>query len=262
MRFCVSCRQPINIINKAEEVKVNYEDIAYIDNYLDKEEIKHYFVLQIPKDANPNWDKLQMYNEKLNGQFILAFENLVTAFIAKERDIKFYWEHPITHFFELNKAVEAGVSQIIPGMPLIFDLEYLKKVNIKLRLLPNYAYNIADTSTGVCGGWIRPEDLKYYEDLTESCEFITNSLDRERATFNIYSQKKEWKEDLSYLIVGLNEPFYAQYLPDNFGKVRIKCGQRCQKNKELCGYCERMRNLTLCLFEADKSIMAEQTENN
>lgn len=62
--------------------------------------------------------------------------------------------------------INNGVSQILIGIPLIFDLESVVKQtkNISLRAIPNYAYEkYLSHNNGLHGQYIRPEDVDLYE---------------------------------------------------------------------------------------------------
>lgn len=247
MRFCVSCRQNESVLKEAQEIKVEYKDIAFIDNYLEREEKPHVIVLRIPNYTEINWDIMYMYNEKLKGNFILSLDNIKIAPKAKEYNIKFYWNYPIVNYYELNNVIAAGAHQVILGMPLCFEIPHIKEKEIKLRLIPNYAFNdYLLEDDGVCAGWIRPEDLELYEDIAESCEFYADSLQKEKALFHIY-QMASWPDDLSLIIKNLNKEFYNQHLNSGFSKARMECGQRCSKNKKICSACERIRKTTVNL---------------
>ena len=65
MRFCVNCRHMGKTKSQAQELKVDYKDIEFIDDYIEKEQKQHYIVLKIPKEVIPDWELLNMYNEKM-----------------------------------------------------------------------------------------------------------------------------------------------------------------------------------------------------
>ena len=247
MKFCVSCRHGNSVLKNVQEIKVEYKDTAFIEEYIEQEEKPHTIVLRLPKEATKEWAIYKMYNDKLNDNFMIALDDLSEASLAQEYGIKFYWNYPVTNYYELEYLVAAGASQIIVGMPLIFDIDVLKTKGIKLRLIPNYAFNeYLVNDEGVCAGWIRPEDLVLYEDIAESCEFFADSLQRERVMLQIY-QSAEWPDDLSLIIVGINKEFHSQHLAEGFGIRRLNCKQVCKRKPDLCHFCERVRTTTINL---------------
>ena len=199
MRFCVSCRQSDSVRKEANELKVEYKDIEFIDNYIESAERSHYIILKIPKYTKINWNLLLMYNEKLAGKFYIAISDLKDSIAAKEHNIKFYWDYPVSTYYELNNLIDIGSSQVILAPPLVFEQKTIKEKNIKVRLVPNYAFNdFLVNDNGVCGGWIRPEGLILWEDIVESCEFIHGDLQNERAMLRIYKSGM-WQDDYQLL---------------------------------------------------------------
>lgn len=237
MRFCVSCRHNKKTRDKAQELKVEARDIAFLDDYICQEEKPHTIVLEY--DGEIKWEKLVMYNECLKGNFMLSVRTLGAGLVAKEKGIKFYWNNPVVTMYELNSVIAAGASQVILGPPLVFDKAAIEALGVKVRLIPNYSFNDYIIDDGVCGGWVRPEGLSTWEDIAESCEFISTDLQNERAIFDIYIDRK-WPDDLSLLITGLNKKFNAKYITEEFDKHRASCKQRCQRNKNICQYCYRI----------------------
>ena len=251
MRFCVSCRQPLEVQAQADELLVEYKDLAFIDNYIDEFEnnIHHYFIIQIPKNTIINWDYMVMYKEKLNEQLMLEINDLDLVEKANEYNIKFCWGYPATNYYELHQLMELGASVITISGQLVFDKEQLTKLNYKYRLIPNYAMNIFPNDTGVCGSWIRPEVLKEWDDIVESCFFISKNLTQERTVFEIYKEGS-WQDDLMPLIEGLNEPLYNQYLGTTINTLRFNCKQKCMIDEKECNHCNRIKKLGYIIHEA------------
>ena len=77
MKYCLSARQPDSILKKADEIKIELRDYGaipdYIDKYPDKALILE-FINELPKDFN--WDEIQAYSEKMNGNFYCALSDL------------------------------------------------------------------------------------------------------------------------------------------------------------------------------------------
>ena len=55
-------------------------------------------------------------------------------------NIAFYYKYQIYTFFELNALKQYGVSYVLIGAPLIFDLKNVAKYGIPIRAIPNIAY--------------------------------------------------------------------------------------------------------------------------
>lgn len=85
-----------------------------------------------------------------------------------------------------------GACYVRLDAPLFFDLPNVKKIGIPIRAVPNVAYNDGlDRTDGVCGTWIRPEDLEAYGEYIDAVEFEDSDLKKEQAMYRIYAEDKE-----------------------------------------------------------------------
>ena len=87
---------------------------------------------------------------------------------------------------------ELGACYIKLDAPLFFNLPKVKKIGIPIRAVPNVAYddNI-DRIDGVCGTWIRPEDIDAYGQYIDTVEFGDCDQKKEQAMYRIYAEDKE-----------------------------------------------------------------------
>ena len=88
---------------------------------------------------------------------------------------------------------------------------------------------------GICGTYVRPEDVDIYAQYVDHIEFVTDSLDKEEALLRIY-RAKNWPGNLNILLDYLNENVDNRGLPEDFGETRLQCGQKCQEGRN-CHYC-------------------------
>ncbi len=238
MRFAVSCRQPLKVRNKAQEITVDYKDINFIDNYIENPE-EHWITLFLDSSV-PDWDVLGMYNEKLNEKFMvgLQFGHLNDINELKSRNIKFFLNCPIYNYYDLNILKNLGVAQVIVGPPLLFEVD---NIEVPLRLYPDSGMSgfwgtLADYRIAP---WIRPEALHLYELYTDTCDFFeVHDMTRQAALLDIY-QKGVWNDNLQFVIKELKEPVWGQHLPIGFDKNRLNCKQICQRKPGVCRSCYR-----------------------
>ena len=74
--------------------------------------------------------------------------------------------------------------------PLTFHMSWLGKQDMKFRMVPNVAYDAyIPRYDGICGQWVRPEDVHVYEQYVNTFEFITDSLEKERTLLKIYKNE-------------------------------------------------------------------------
>jgi hypothetical protein len=242
VKYCLSARQPDNILKKADEIKIELRDFRAIPEYIEKFPNKTLileFVNEIPNDFD--WDLMQVYSEKMNGNFICALSDLTIAPECSLRGIKFYYKYTITSFFELKGLKDIGVCYALIGTPLLFDLDNVKSYGIPLRAIPNIAYEpYIEHTNGIIGGWIRPEDTDAYGKYIDTFEFYApKALDKEAAMYHVYAENKYWPGNLNLLIDFLYFDFDNRLLYDeeNFATRRMNCHQKCLTNHS-CHYCE------------------------
>jgi hypothetical protein len=187
-----------------------------------------------------------MYDEKFEGGFYIALHLLPYAHQLNEEGIKWYWPYPITSFYELDEIMKMGPSQLVLGPPLSFDLKKVRnKVGneISIRMTCNCArpaHLIANAGlSGIKGQYIRPEDVKLYDEYVQTLEFdgVHDALTKEETLLKIYKEKAEWMGNLNLLITHLNEDVDNRGILDEFGERRMNCGQRCLSGGS-CTHCD------------------------
>ena len=140
-------------------------------------------------------------------------------------------------------------------------MQWLEKQNVKFRMVPNVAYDAyIPRVDGICGQWIRPEDVKWYDAGIYVFEFEDANLEKERALYDTYAIQKKWEGNLYFLITNLNKHIHNNGLPDDFGQIRSNCGQKCMKT-EICHYCKRAFDFAKIL-KKNKEQIKEQIINH
>ena len=237
MRYCVNGRQPFSVIKKADEIKFSYNDkdriFDLIDDYADKT-----IILDVPGQES-DWNNWKLYNEKFK-EFFIALHDLRRADEFNAAGIKWYWAYPITAFYEYKIISVFNPSYVVIGPPLSFDL--IKIMNdIPVRMVANVArpaYLPDDGSDGICGQWVRPEDVHVYEPVVQCLEFDEcANLKEEETLLHIYQEQKTWPGNLNLLIKRLNYNVDNRALDSELAAARIKCGQSCM-SRGTCHLCE------------------------
>ena len=228
MKYCLSARQPDSVLKKADEIKIELRDFRAIPEYIEKFPNKTFileFTNEIPSDFK--WEMLETYNNILNGNFYCALSDLNLYLECKLRNIKFYYKYQVTSFYELQGLKDLGVSYILVGVPLIFDLKAVSSYEIPIRAIPNLAYEpYIKHIDGICGGWIRPEDTNVYGEFIDVFEFFApKALDKESALFHVYAENKNWPGNLNLLIDYLDFDVDNRLIYDeeNFASRRMNC---------------------------------------
>lgn len=237
MKYCISGRQKKSVLRQADEIKMQYKDkdrlIDYIEEFSDKT-----FILSIPKEEQElDWELFKTYTEKVN--FILCIDNLHLAALCNLHNIKFYWNYPIFTWYELDGILKLNPCYLLLNAPLFFDLKKVKeKTDIPIRAVPNLAYDAyIPRDNGICGTWIRPEDIKIYEQYIDVFEFITDDLGKENTLLHIYKDNGAWPGNLNLLFTNFNINVDNRAILEDIAEKRIDCGQRCMSTSN-CHYCE------------------------
>ena len=237
MKYCLSGRQPLSALRQADEIKMKFEDIDRIIDYV-KEFPDKTIIYEIPKDViNVDWKLLEMFSQQVT--LVVALHDLRLIPKCLEFGLKYYWAYPITSYYELQGILALNPYYIFIGAPLCFNLEHVHNTsNALIRMCPNVAYDsYIPRADGICGQWVRPEDTKIYEPYVNTFEFIADDLEKERTLLKIYKDDGEWPGNLNILITNLKINIDNRAIPDEFGAIRVRCGQRCMQHGT-CHYCQ------------------------
>jgi hypothetical protein len=243
MKYSISARQDPEYLEKADEIKFQYRDIAAIMDYAEKFPNAVFVVEILP---NQEWEF-----EKIKEAYILSKQKLTVCVPTlndkkverlAEAGIPFYWGYPITTEWELAAIMNTEVSQIKIEAPLFFKQDLLRPItNKEIRVSANIAHQGYLPFTGVNGSWIRPEDVDKYEDTITIIEFEDCDKKKEQALYRIYAEQHEWPGNISMIISNLENDCVNRMLPPEFTISRLNCGQRCINGS--CRLCYRYFSL-------------------
>lgn len=240
MNYMLSCRQTLAALRKADEIKVLYKDIGRLrDMIMDPmgDEWDQDIVIYLPQDTIIDWGDINQYRDV----FHLVFAVADTRDIQMVKDQGYddvFWMYPLTSYYELRGILALGVSQVLVDAPLYFDLPTVKEIcgNVEIRLIVNKCFNnYMDREDGICGTFVRPEDVDKYAEYVDHMEFYADNLRQERTLLHIYRQEY-WPGNLNLLLTNLKYNVDNRGFPADFADRRIKCNHRCQRTG-LCHYC-------------------------
>lgn len=236
MKFCISSRQEKAYLEKADEIRVDYRDrniiYDYVDLYPDKT-----IIIRVPKE-NVDFEEIAGFSKKIT--IICCLENIYDYIKCKEIGVKYFYAYPVTSYFELKGLRDLGVCAAYIGMPLFFDLRTASSLGVPFRAVPNVAYEkYIPRENGICGQWIRPEDVSIYEKYIDTFEFRFEHLSQERALYRIYAEQHRWPGEMKELITNFDvDDCLNRLVYDDIGKIRQNCKQKCQFGYP-CTLCER-----------------------
>lgn len=269
MKYCLPYNKYTydkDLINDADEWTIDYnpEDVTlskFLEVYKDKR-INFRIGEAINLKEQIGIDFLKELNEKYPNLHILIQQyNSDTLQILKDNNIKNYFFNTYAHNIDIfYMLVNSGVSDIYVVESLGFELNKISKVakdkGVRIRVYPNIAQASVNEIPGLKKFFIRPEDIKDYEEYVDVCEFLY-----EDATcincFNIYKNMQEWFGNLREIISELDIDLDSRFILPRFGETRAKCGKRCFRG-DPCHICELIQETAGTLEEAGIRIEKEK----
>lgn len=246
MKFSMSSRQTAEYLQKADEIKVQWRDRNIIPDLFEKYPDATINLTRYFQDSQDeiDWKQISTYNILSKGKFVLGLTMTNEMIEARANHYNFYYLSAIRTFQELNEMANFGVCRIRLGAPLFFQLDKVRKVySGPIYAIANMASNdsIFERADGVCGLWIRPEDIPIYKPYIELIEFVGNQK-QEQALYRIYTEQHAWSGELGMLVQDLNYSCTNRMIPPSLAETRLTCGQKCQENGR-CHLCYRMFDL-------------------
>lgn len=260
MKYCVKSRQPISVLKKAEEIRVEYRDREQLFDFFEKLTNKTYLIT-IPAKTEIDTAFIEAINEK--GDIILELERVDLPLIkwCEEKNIKWCWAFAISSFYELKTVAALNPCYVLLGAPLCFSLDKVSKYNIPIRLVANEAgLPYLPVMNGACGPWIRPEAIKKYEQYVSAIDFISDSLTQEAALLKVYSEDKFFNDNLLFLFRHFYNNINNYDMPEDLDESRMTCGQKCMENGS-CHLCSAGIRFASSVEKLRKSVETKKEES-
>lgn len=243
MKFSLNSRQTMEYLKKADEIKIEYRDRDSILDLSEKYPDKSFVLINTVADGILDWKNIQKWNTLTHNKLTLCLSSIEDCLKAKENNIPFYLGFPVTSWHEAQALKELGVSFLVIGAPLFFDMKNVKSLHMPIRLVPNIAcLDDIPREDGINGTWIRPENIDDYdaclEDLT--IEFLGCKIQKEQAMYRIYAEQKSWPGELDMLIDGLNYSALNRLIDPKITAGRLNCHQTCAMPDGACTLCYRV----------------------
>lgn len=242
MKCCLSHLLPIEYLNRADEIKLDYSYRYKLPNLFQQFPTKD-IVLKIgPHEEDFDWAEIYKYNSLSNGKLLLCLASATDCIIAQQSNLRFYYGLPITTYADFNAIVNYGTEYIILGAPLFFDFPYCQRYFKNYRAIPNVA-NMGQffNKDNITGTWIRPENLDYYERFVKCIEFERVEPTEETALYRIYIEEHRFVGPLDLIIKDLEyeKNVDNNLIPDQLSIKRFACKQQCQAGAP-CRFCYHM----------------------
>lgn len=235
MKFCLNSHVAPIYQNAADQIKVPFKDMAILPKLNQEKEIILYIPHLLSKEE---FAEIKHYQKILKDNLILAFPYYPTPEL---RDgCRYYTSYPVESLAEAKALIANGSEYIKVGGSLFFQVDELQALERPVRLTPNRAnLSVVPRENGICGQWIRPEDLGLYDVLEGAVvDFDLCMPSEEEALFRIYSEQKSWPGSLDYIIRDINSgDVLNRLIEDGVGEHRLNCRQRCMNRANVCRIC-------------------------
>lgn len=175
--------------------------------------------------------------------------------LCAEYNIPFFFDFPVKNWETLKYLVDCGVTDVMIGGKLQFDLpevhKFTKENGVNVRVIANYAWHTNPFCEPIKKPFIRPEDIDMYEPFIDILDFAVVNSNDQKVVVEAYRDKKRWAGDLTTLILGLgsNVPINNMCLDPAFGRFRLNCKHKCEDCLSSCEICTRMFELAKTLNE-------------
>ena len=238
MKYCLNCRVAPQYAKQADQIKVLPRDKDYIytlfDVYPDKD-IVH--LINNPPTVE-EIAEFKCMNLLGKGHFILAF-NFFPTDVEWTAGCRWYANYPVESFSEANALIHMGSESLKISGPLFFQVDRVAQLDAQIRLTPNRSYlSYVPRFDGICGQWIRPEDVNEYDRIPNAIiEFDNCQVTEEEALFRIYALEHSWPGPISYLVQDIKDNALNRLMPDGLTNSRLNCRQKCQRPGETCRIC-------------------------
>ena len=244
MKYCLSSRQKYEYLKKADSIKVAFRDRNIIPDLIEKyPEAEIVLTIHKDKDDKFSWEEIRRWGVLSRGKLVTCLQSLADVEECKKAKIPYYWGYPVSTYYDLQALKELGVSYVRLDAPLFFEMDEVNKIGIPIRAVPNVAcFGEIPTKNGIFGTWIRPEDVELYEDYIDIFEFEDCDMKKESALYRIYAEQKVWGGPLAMIVSNIETKAENHLISQDATKIRINCGQRCQKTGR-CHICERALRL-------------------
>ena len=238
MKFCLNSRLSPQYLKTANQIKVQYRDIKSIPQLIELYPHADIILEMLNPLSEEEKIELRRLNKISQNKIILTFNFFPQPELRE--GFRFYVNYPVESFSEANALIAQGSEYIRLGSPLMFMIDKVAQLKVPVRLVPNQPYlSMVPRENGICGQWIRPEDLHLYDErLTDAVtEFDFCRLTEEEALYRIYSDEQRWPGPLNYIVQNLNDDALNRLLEPGIGLTRLNCGHKCQDPAGSCHVC-------------------------
>lgn len=264
MKYCIDYYKGFKNLEKADEFTIKYTKkndvlIDFLENFKDKR-----INLAIEERLSESELKLLKTICDSYSNLFLKFESYDYDYVEviTESGVPFFFGNRVNNWDEFIGLIDLAVTDIYIVEDLAFELDKVSKIahaeGVRIRTYPNVAQSSWKDSLDIKKFWIRPEDINFYEQYVDVCEFF-GSIEQLPTLLKIYKEDKKWFGLLNEIIIGLKTPLDSRFTHTDFAEKRVRCGKSCQKGGK-CRICDRIVELSYKLKEANLIITPKKKD--
>ena len=261
MKFCLSSRQTPEYLKKADQIRVIIQDYKQIYDLLEEYPNKDIILNFAPATQ----DQKILNDLSILGQnrIVLSIFNIDDIKLAKELKFKYYLAQALQTPEEVRAAKNLGVSWVLIDNYAMHKLHEIKVIGIPIRAIPNLSFlDGIPRENGVCGNWIRPEDIDNYSLYIDVIEFGTQPQKREQTLYRLYAEDKKWAGELGRIVMDLDYPALNRTIDSEKIMRRMNCGMTCASLGD-CTLCYDILKMSFLLpiYENKKQELNNDSNN-
>lgn len=243
IQWNIKYKPKIKELNDFIEAYQGYRINLIFEEEFDKE--KDLRIIQALMQKFINTNKIVVRLEKYQKQLDL--------FLTQKHILHYYNEY-VSDIDRFNGFLNLAITDILITNNLMFSISFLsekaKAKNILLRTFCNVAQTPWESTPSLKTFFIRPEDMKIYNNYIDVFEFIlpiTQEGREDTSKLNIYYKifaiDQKWRGPLKEIIMGYEGEEENQYIIRQFAEKRVKCQKKCSFKSGSCVLCDRIINL-------------------
>ena len=273
--LCIYYNNPNMDISKAQQIKIDYRaEDETLEQFVKENADKHIYIV-LDKDSvfidAVCLNRLRALKEFKNWTLQIPLKtiadgdevNQVKFNAIKECCNHFMFTDLIGNWDVLQFIISLQPSEVYLTNILGFCLDQAaivcKRAGMRIRVYCNLAQSSWDGMPAIKKFFIRPEDLRYYEQYVDGgFEFKTPTSIAQEVVYNAY-ERGYWYGNLSEIIIGLDTSLDSRRLPTTFGVIRSECHKRCITGSS-CSTCRTMEQFAELMEKTDTQIIPDSKQ--
>lgn len=267
--LCMYYNNPNMDITKAQQIKIDYrpEDDT-LEQFIEENAGKHIYITVDVEKCNILEHLKRFQGLKKFNNWTLQFPLSTIANGDKVDEIKFnaikdccntyMFTDLIGNWEVLQFIVSLQPSEVYVTNILGFCLDQVsivcKRAGMRVRVYCNLAQSAWDGLPAIKKFFIRPEDIRYYEQYVDGgFEFKMPTSIAQEVVYDAY-ERGYWYGNLSEIILGLDTSLDSRRLPTTFGVIRSECHKRCITGSS-CSTCRAMEQFAELMTKTDTQVI-------